>query len=197
MRANKTTFVAFFASVTLLGFSSLAHAEKMQTTGSLSAGRLALGAEFQAGLITGTPLELNLHEMVGLIGGVDIYATQGIQLRYDRDVYIGAGIKWTILSGNHERPGVALLAGGHYLINNYAGADATIMVDYTIGRVTPLLGLDTKLDLPESGADFKVGLLAIVRIALVTNVAWFIEGEIGLSGEPKPTFISTGPKITI
>jgi hypothetical protein len=183
--------------VVALALAPAAHAEKMETTGSLSAGRLALGLEFQAGLVTGTPLELNLHEMVGLIGGVDIYATEGMQLRDNRNVYIGAGIKWTILTMNHERPGIALLAGGHYITDAYAGADATIMFDYRIGRVTPLLGLDSKLDLPESGADLKLGLLAIVRIEVVTNVAWFIEGEIGLTGDPKPSFISTGPKITI
>ncbi|MBN1962947.1 MAG: hypothetical protein JW841_18595 [Deltaproteobacteria bacterium] len=197
MRNVKTVTSAFYFTVFLFGIISVAHAEKMQTTGSLSAGTLALGLEFQAGLITGTPLELGLHEMVGLKGGFDLYARQGIQLRDDRTVYLGAGIKWTILTSNRQRPGVALLAGGHYWIDHWAGADGTIIFDYPIGRVTPLVGLDAKLDLPDSGAELRMGLLAIIRISVVTNISWFIEGEIGITGEPKSTFISTGPKITI
>lgn len=177
--------------------SSLARAENMMTTQSLSAGKLALGLEAQAGLVDGTPMLLNLHQSVGLRGGFDIYAREGIGLGDNRQgVYIGAGIKWTILSGRRDRPGLALLAGGHYFISNYGGADATFYVDYTISRVTPYLALDLNVDFPRD-VDFKLGLLGGARIGVVQNVEWFIEGQVGFTGNPKNHLLATGPRIRI
>lgn len=185
--------VGMFVLVFVL--AKAARAENMQTAGSLSAGHMALGLEFQAGLVSGTPLVLNLHEMVGLASGVDLCARQGIGLS-SQPFYIGAGLKWTFLTSRHDRPGLALLAGGHYFVNEYGGADTTLLIDYTINTITGFLGMDINLDFPD-GVDFKLGLYGGVRFALVRNVAWFIETGVGLTGNPKPHFISTGPKITL
>lgn len=191
----RLSFIGIGALIAWLALPSSARAENMQTTSSLAAGRLALGLEFQAGLVSGTPIEMNLHEMVGLAGGVDLYARQGIGLS-DQPFYLGVGVKWTLQTGRRDRPGIAVLAGGHYFIDHYGGADVTLLLDFTVGRATPFVALDANLDFPDD-VDLKLGLLGGVRIALVKNVAWFVEAGVGLTGSPRPHFVSTGPKITI
>jgi hypothetical protein len=195
------TVVPALALASILLSAGAARAEIMQTSGSLPAGGLSLGAEFQAGVYASpAPWLLNLHEAVGLIGGVDLYAREGLGLR-NANFYVGAGVKWTPLTSRSDRPGIAILAGGHYVSSELAGADGSLLIDYTIKRVTPYLGLDTNLDFYSSNnrndVDFKLGLIGGARIGLVPHVAWYVEGGLGITGDPKPHFITTGPKITL
>src|SRR5438874_2355909 len=109
--------------VACVAFPALARAEILDTTGSRSAGELSLAGELQAGLSPGTPLSLNVHEAIGLAGGVDLVAKQGFGLSAPHDVYLGAGLKWTLLHDKSNAPGLALWAGGHFLTGaNVAGA---------------------------------------------------------------------------
>lgn len=183
----------------LLLFVAPASAATMQTAGSLPAGKLSLGLELQADLIEGNPFSLGFHEVVGLAGGVDLYARECVGMNTpggaSRPVYIGAGLKWTMLQGRRDNPGIALLAGGHYVFNSYAGADGALLIDYTIARVTPFLGLDANLDFDDEVA-FRMGLIGGVRVAVVSNVHWYVEGGLGLTGS-REHYIATGPAISI
>jgi hypothetical protein len=183
----------------LLLASSTALAENMQTAGSLAAGDLALGAEFQAGLFQGNPLTLNLHESVGLRGGFDLYAREDIGMSNDApNFYVGAGIKWTLMSNSRSRPGIAFLFGGHFYTDaDIAGADAAFLLDFRVGRVTPFAGLDFNLEFFDNDAQLFLTINGGARISVATNVSWFVEGGLGVSGEPKRHYVVTGPRISI
>ena len=173
-----------------------ARAEIDDTSRSLRAGQLSLAAGFQAGFVADThPLLVNVHEAIGLAGGLDLYARQAIGLD-EQPLYLGAGIRWTLVSGRRNRVGVGLFAGGHLLTDNGgAGADGTLLVDYSLGKVTPYGAFDLNINFRENDTDTQVGLIGGVRIFMVQNVYWLVEGGLGLAGQPKPHFISTGPRI--
>ena len=177
-----------------------ARAEYADTTSSLKAGSLSLAGEFQVDTFDPAAFGVNLHEAVGLASGVDLVLRQGIPIS-DQGFYFGGGVKWTLLSASPRasRPGIAAYFGGHGNTAGWGGADAAIVVDYPFNRVRPYLGLDANLDFGRPGDDlvFALGLYGGARIALVTNVAWFVEGGLGILGRPRPHFISTGPRIYI
>lgn len=185
------------AVVSMLPLS--AHAEYADTTASLRAGALSLAAEFQADVLNDTFMLVNLHEAIGLASGVDLVLRQGLPIS-GQGFYFGGGIKWTLLTGSSKarRPGIAAYLGGHGRTGGSGGADAAILVDYSFSRVRPYIGLDANLDFgtPDDPA-FSLGLYGGVRISLVTNVAWFVEGGLGILGTPRPHFISTGPRVYI
>lgn len=194
----KTSSIAALALVLLV--ASSARAEIMDTTGSLGSGSLSLGAEAQAALREGTPMMINAHEAVGLLGGLDLTLRQSAGVRHWDGFYLGAGVKWTLLSASSKRgrPGVATWLGGHFWTSgSVAGADASIAIDYPFGRFRPYIGLDSNLEFYDNDVEFAIGFFGGVRIGIVTNVVWFVEGGLGLAGTPKPHFISTGPKIYI
>jgi hypothetical protein len=187
------------AALVFATFVPEAHAEYADTTGSLAPGSLSLAAEFQADMYEGTPFLLNIHESVGLASGLDLFLRQGLGLS-DQGFYFGGGIKWTLLgaSSRHSRPGVAAWFGGHGRTRGGGGgADATIAVDYPFRRLRPYLGLDANLEFRSNDVEFLLGLFGGVRISIVQNIAWFVEGGLGILGNPRPHFISTGPRIFI
>ena len=185
------------AVVLTAGSTGTARAEIMDTTGSLAAGQFSLGFELQAGLAqprSPTTL-LNIHEAVGLAGGLDLYARQGISLGGGGSLYFGAGIKWAILRDGKSGPGLALWGGGHVWTGGGGGGDATLLLDHRFGSVTPYFGADLNIEVGGGEVDTRLGLLGGVRIIIVQHVAWFVEGGVGIVGDPALTFLSTGPKI--
>lgn len=194
----KSSSSAAFALALLVAPS--AGAEIMDTTASLGPGSVSLAAELQAALRSGTPMLINAHEAIGLVGGVDLTLRQGVGLRNLDGVYLGAGVKWTLLSASSKRgrPGVATWVGGHFWSSgSIAGGDASIAIDYPIGRFRPYVGLDSNLEFSDNDVEFVIGFFGGLRIGIVKNVVWFVEGGLGLAGNPKPHFIATGPKILI
>ena len=176
-----------------------ARAEYADTTASPRAGALSLAAEFQADVLHDTFMLVNLHEAIGLASGVDLVLRQGLPVS-GQGFYFGGGVKWTLLTGSSKasRPGIAAYLGGHGRTGGSGGADAAILVDYSFGRVRPYLGLDANLDFgTPDDPSLSLGLYGGARIALVTNVAWFVEGGLGILGNPRPHFISTGPRVYI
>jgi hypothetical protein len=179
--------------VTLLS-ASLARAEIMETTRPLKAGNITLGVEFEAGLQSPAPLMLNFHEAIGLAGRFDLALREGIALR-TRDFYLGAAIKWTILLDSKDSPGLALWGGGHFLTSgSVGGVDATFMIDHTFDRFTPYLAADFNLDFSDT-VDAKFGFIGGCKVSLHRFVALFVEGGLGLTGAPKPHFVSAGIKV--
>ncbi len=176
-----------------------ARAEYADTTSSLGPGHLSFATELQADVRTDWPLLLNLHESVGLAGGFDLVLRQGLPLS-GQGFYFGGAIKWTLLgaSTRASRPGVALWLGGHGRTGGgAAGVDATITVDYPFGRVRPYLGLDGNLELTSDDVELLLGLVGGAQIGLVSHVALFVEGGLGIIGDPEPHFISVGLRVTI
>ena len=189
---------ALLLAVLLVPSSVLA--EYADTTASLKAGSLSLAGEFQVDTFDPAAFMVNLHEAVGLASGVDLVLRQGLPIS-GQGFYFGGGVKWALLSASSRasRPGIALYLGGHGSTGGWGGADAAITIDYPFARVRPYLGFDANLDFGRADDDlaFSLGLYGGARIALVTNVAWFVEGGLGILGRPRPHFISTGPRIYI
>jgi len=174
-----------------------AEAKLVDTTRGLGAGKLTLAVEGAAFIESPNPIYLNLHERVGLAGGVGLYLEQLIRFQNSSSVRLGGGGKWTVLADNAERPGLALWLGGFYDFGpDAAGIAATFMIDNSFGRLTPYgaLNLDAYfLD----GIDPRLSLIGGLRLGLATNIDLFVEGGLGLTGrDPKDHFASAGLRLT-
>jgi hypothetical protein len=169
----------------------------LDTSVSRAAGAFSLAGEIEAHT-GGTPLMLSVYEAVGLTGGVDLVARQGFGLSGDHAVYLGGALKWTLLHDKAESPGLAVWAGGHYITAaDVAGADATLLIDHRFGRFTPYAALDMDLDFFSGGSELFLDIIGGARIGLSNRVAWFVEGGLGIAGDVKQNFVSTGPRISI
>ncbi|MCB9746585.1 MAG: hypothetical protein H6740_28680 [Alphaproteobacteria bacterium] len=175
-----------------------AQAKLLDDTGALGAGHLSLAVGAEAGIASPNPIRLELHERVGLVGGVGLFLDQFVGLHNESGARLGGGFKWSILSKKSgERPGLALWAGGFYqTARKRAGAQGAFMVDYAIGRVTPYAALDLDLWF-DDGVDARTGLLGGVRVAIVPHIALFVEGELGLSGRTKNHLAAAGLRLSI
>lgn len=198
-----------FASWSLLAVLAAhqARAENMMTTHSQPPGYPTFGAEFQAetqdGFRTGV-LSAQVHESIGLVGGLDLFLRQGFYFPDNQpvNVYLGGGVKWTILSLNKKEgiPGLALAGGGHFVVNgDWGGADLTFLVDYRWGRWRPYISVDSELNFGRPGVEFRLGLIGGTRFTIVNHVTWFIEmgGGFTTRGPSGYGFISSGPHIFI
>lgn len=166
----------------------------MDTTRSLKAGQLSLGAEFEANLAEGAPLNLNLHEEIGLRSGLDLVLDQQLRVADGDGVLIGVGVKWTFLANTRSSPGLALWLTGIYDTNgDDAGFRGHFMVDNTWGKFTPYLAFD--MDLIFADDSFTTfTLIGGTRVGLVKNVAAFFEGGLPLSGD-NTEFLSAGLRV--
>jgi hypothetical protein len=174
-----------------------ARAEVLDTTASRPSGAFSIAGEIEA-MSRGDALMLSVHEAVGLLGGVDLIARQGFGLTDSKSVYFGGGLKWTLLHDKANAPGVAVWAGGHYWTGpSVAGFDATILVDHRFGRFTPYAGLDLNLEFASGSSFLGLAVLGGGRIGLGSHIAWYVEGGLGLGGDAKFNFISTGPRFQI
>jgi hypothetical protein len=167
---------------TLLGLVRPAHAEIMDTTGSLSSGHLGLGVELQAGLDDGLPLAIHLHEDLGLAGGVDLTVDQTIPLE-GGGVLLAIGGKWTLVHRGRSGAGFALWVQGFYDTGSEAlGPQSYLMLDFQAGRFTPYFAADARLTFLEGDGHFSFGVIGGSRIALGSSVGGFIEVGIGIEG---------------
>ena len=184
-------------SLSLCLSSQTAHAEFLDTTQSLQAGNLGLAGEFEAGLTDNSPLLLRLHQAVGLAGGVDLYLREGLFLGGSHAFLVAGGAKWTFLSESAHRPGLALWIGGHYRTSGLAGADVQALIDKRFGRLTPFAGSHFWLDFGQGQSRANLRLIGGLRVAINSKVAWLVEAGLGLLGDPRPHFVSTGPRIAL
>jgi hypothetical protein len=173
-----------------------AHAEVQETPNSLSSGQLALGAEFQAAPQP-APLSILLHQNVGLVGGLDLYAREGIPVSQPQAFYIGGGLKWSLLHEKGNYPSLGIWIGGHYWTDGVAGADITALLGHEFHYASPYGGLKYDLDFGNQYVAQKLRLLVGVRIPVVNHLSWYVEGAVGLVGEPRPHFLSTGPRFVM
>ncbi len=181
----------FFLFAVMWG--SPVHAEMMDTTASLSAGQLALGAEWQLGLADSSPMALNAREAVGLASGVDLQLRQGFGLNQNQPFYFGAEVKWTLRHGTakKQRPGVALWAGGHFRAGgNGFGGDASIAIDYPFKGFRPYLAFDANLERINDDFDFMLAIIGGTRIGLSRRADLFVEIGWNLLD---PRLVGTGP----
>ena len=181
--------------LTLGSLALPARAEYQELPDSLGLGDWGIAGEFQANIEPGVPLEIILHENVGLVGGLDVFLRQDFPLN-GGDFMVGAGIKWTILH-KHNGPGLALWAGGHYYVKDFAGLNLAMLVDYRFSRLIPYAGLMYDMDFEGDGLRHKLRLALGLRIGIVEHFAWFVEAGIGLAQPPLPHFIATGPRFTL
>ncbi|MCA9550894.1 MAG: hypothetical protein KC933_12745 [Myxococcales bacterium] len=175
-----------------------AQAKLLDDTSALGAGHLSLALGAEAGIVSPNPIRLELHERVGLVGGVGLFLDQYVGLHNEPGARLGGGFKWSILSKKSGvRPGLALWAGGFYqTARRRAGAQGAFMVDYAFGRVTPYAALDLDLWF-DDGVDARTGFLGGVRVAIVPHIALFVEGEFGLSGRTKNHLAAAGLRLSI
>ncbi|MEZ4273500.1 MAG: hypothetical protein R3C68_19310 [Myxococcota bacterium] len=181
-----------------------ARAEIFATTESLAAGKVAVAAEFAAGLIDETIYALNLQEEVGLASGLDLRLRQGFGLNQGQPIYLEGGVKWTLVhaSPRHRRPGVALWLGGHVRTDGDGfGGDATVSVDYAFQKIRPYVGLDANLDFINDDTEVLLALILGAKYRASALLAVFIEGGVDIVGpDALPTaayaqFISGGIKL--
>lgn len=182
----------------LLFFAAVpAEAKLLDTTSSLGPGHLgaAVGGEFA--LYAPNPIRLELHERVGLVGGLDLYLNQFVGLHRESGLRLGGGLKWSLMSRKKNRPGLALWAGGFYQTQRKAaGAAASFMIDSQFGRLTPYAALDMDMWF-ENGVDTHFTLLGGTRIAIVKHVAAFLEAGGGLTGSRRNHFAALGLRLRL
>ncbi|MEM6533620.1 MAG: hypothetical protein AAF654_13425 [Myxococcota bacterium] len=184
------------AIVSLTFSAGRAYAKISDTTRSLQAGQLSLGAEFQAGLADGTPLGLNLHEEIGLRSGLDLVLDQQLRVSEGDGVLLAAGVKWTFLANTRKSPGLALWLTGFFDTGpDDAGFRGHFMVDNTWGKFTPYLALDLDIFFGDD-TNTIFSLIGGTRVGLVKNVAAFFEGGFSLD-EDDQEFLSAGIRITL
>lgn len=174
-----------------------AQAKLLDTTSSLGAGHLgaAAGAEFS--LYSPNPIRLELHERVGLVGGLDLYLNQFVGLHRESGVRLGAGLKWSLLPRTKDRPGLALWGGGLYHTQRkVGGVAASFMIDGQFGRVTPYAALDMDLWF-QNGTDARFTLLGGARLSIVNHVAAYLEAGVGLTGDPKNHLAAAGLRLSL
>ena len=173
-----------------------AEAKISDTTRSLQAGQLSLGAEFQAGLADGTPLGLTLHEESGLRSGRDLVLDQQLRISDGDGVLLAAGVKWTFLANTRRNPGLAAWLTGFYdTERDDAGFRGHFMVDNTWGKFTPYLALDLDIFFGDN-TETVFSLIGGTRVGLVKNVAAFFEGGFSLDEEDQE-FLSAGIRVTL
>ena len=175
-----------------------AEARLLDDTSALGPGHLSLALGAEAGIESPNPIRLELHERVGLVGGVGLYLDQYVGLHNEPGARLGGGFKWTVLPGKAgQRPGLALWAGGFYqTARQRAAAQAAFMVDYSLGRVTPYAALDLDLWF-DDGVDARTVLLGGVRVGIVPRVSLFAEAGVGLSGRAKDHLAAAGLRLRI
>lgn len=187
-------------SALILGLAAAAPAEAklLDDTSVVGPGHLSLAVGAEAGIESPNPIRLELHERVGLVGGVGLFLDQYVGLHNESGARLGGGFKWTVLSRRlGERPGLALWAGGFYqTARKRAGAQGAFMVDYSFGRVTPYAAFDVDLWF-DDGVDARTGLLGGVRVGIVSHIALFVEGQVGLSGRSKDHLAAAGLRLSI
>ncbi len=174
-----------------------AQAKILDTTRSLGSGHVGGAAGVDFGLSTPNTIRLELHERVGLAGGVDLYFEQYMGLRRESGLQVGAGLKWTLLSRKRDRAGFALRGGGLYHTGTeVAGLSATFLGDWSMGRLTPYAGLDLDAWF-QNGVDSNFTLLGGARIAVVKHVGAFVEGGLALTGARQRNFLAVGLRLDL
>lgn len=198
----------YLAALLVIGLVSTAQpvrAELMDTTASLRAGQLGLGAEFMAGFQEPTPMVLTLREAVGLASGVDLQFRQGFGLNQSQPFLFGGGLKWTLLHGSrkHTRPGISIYAGGHYRTESPSlGGDANITFDYPFRGVRPYLALVFHLISFPGDLRLMFDFVGGARISmgsfdLYIEMGWDISGPRNIGAGPYGRFVASGVKFHI
>jgi len=168
---KKTTSMkkVFFLLAIAITVTSTSHAQVFNTGTTLKKGSFSAGFE-PAFLPDAGGFMLFLHGGYGLKKGIDFGVTLGVL----NGEYIGADVEWGL--GNYMS-----IATGFHNWGSF-GLDGTLNLTFPIRKDSRIFtGLDVDVNFPGDDVSVPLWIPVGVELGLRSNMAFILEGEIGLT----------------
>lgn len=171
-----------------------AQAKLLDTTRSLGPGHVSGAVGVDSDFSSGW---LELHQRVGLVGGLDLYLEEFLPLWDANGALLGAGFKWSLLPRKKDRAGLALRAGASYqTASSTGGLSGALLADWGFGRTTPYVALKLDISRPANQTLTNVYGIAGARFGIVKHVGSFVEVALELTNN-QPFTVAGGIRLDL